>query len=179
MQEFPRLPGAFNATRTKTVMQFLAYKTEQIRAANPADEHVRLRAACLAAWASMIEQFDYCGRFFTEDEARLAYQAGRLFLVLYQRLANRAIGENRRLWKVLPKHHYIDHQIRRLKKDRFNPRYRQCFLDEDWMGKVKKIASKTHGASTLHRFIDRYLLHIGFRWSKKKRAGRCFPARRR
>ena len=47
-----------------------------------------------------------------------------------------------------------------------NPRFTYNFTDEDFMGKLMNILSKTHRATCFQRSLDTYLLCVQVRWKK-------------
>ena len=92
-------------------------------------------------------------------------------LVCYNSLAADAIYAKRKLWKIVPKFHaatmYYDIPI--------NPRRVQCYLDEDMVGRCKRIYIKCHGLSAPQRSIERYIIMICMRWLEALRCLRNIP----
>ena len=72
------------------------------------------------------------------------------------------------MWKTRPKAHSFSHAIRKLTILRLNPRFFMNFAEEDLMGKLKKIGSKTHARSASLRILQRYLLYTARRWNARK-----------
>eukprot|EP00959_Pyramimonas_sp_CCMP1952_P445797 9333608-Pyramimonas_sp.AAC.1 len=48
-----------------------------------------------------------------------------------------------------------------------NPRAVQAYLDEDFVGRTKRVASRCHGATFGHRSVLRYCILVGVRWWKE------------
>ena len=71
-----------------------------------------------------------------------------------------------------PKHHYAEHIRMDMAECVINPKYQTCFGEEDLLGKLKKIGSKTHRRVASTRLVQRYLLYVALRWSDRKRIGR-------
>ena len=80
-----------------------------------------------------------------------------------------AIASGRMRYKLRPKLHYLHHAIIDLQKTRLNPFFSTCFLDEDYMGKVKALSSKCHASTVVHRTLQRYLILLGQRWAPFRR----------
>lgn len=61
-------------------------------------------------------------------------------------------------FKFRPKHHCLVHLAIDCTKTRVNPRAYHCFNDESFLGKLKSIARKCHGASMTKRVLQRYVI---------------------
>ncbi len=75
-------------------------------------------------------------------EADLLVGHGPKFLIAYTYLARLAIIMGKRRYRLRPKLHYLTHTILDVKTWPVNPGFVTCFLDEDFMGGGKSIASK-------------------------------------
>ena len=66
------------------------------------------------------------------------------------------------LWKLIPKHHAMTH----IAFDTLgvNPRHVQCYLDEDMVGKFKKLYIACHARSAPLRSLERYVLGQAMHW---------------
>eukprot|EP00959_Pyramimonas_sp_CCMP1952_P355722 7450464-Pyramimonas_sp.AAC.1 len=79
------------------------------------------------------------------ERDRVIFAAHTWFMSL-QWLASKAVAERVPLWKIRPKHHYLDHMIDRLAVDRQNPcRQLQCAGEEAYLGVLKRIGKACHG----------------------------------
>ncbi len=93
-----------------------------------------------------------------------APSSGRMFLLCYADMArywNVDKGEAR--YKLRPKLHYIDHILEDL-ASRENPRLLSNFLDEDFMGKLVKLARMQHRSAVVPRTLQLYIAHIREMW---------------
>ena len=92
----------------------------------------------------------------------------------WQQLAAGADAKNEALWLVLPKHHYVCHVVDDL-SNRLNPRLFANFLDEDFLGKIKKLGRKTNSKTASLRILQRYLVYVSHRWKRRQESGgfRC------
>lgn len=59
-----------------------------------------------------------------------------------------------------PKHHYLWHVAVGLPSTRVNPRAYHVWEDEKFLGKLKRIAVKCHGATVQLRALERYLIAL-------------------
>ena len=90
------------------------------------------------------------------------------FLVTYRSLALAASRSDTSRWRLRPTFHYLHHVIQTIRDDKVNVLFSTCFLDEDFMGKVKKLASRTHRARVGERTLQRYVLLLAVRWARIK-----------
>ncbi len=92
---------------------------------------------------------------------------GLRYLVVYKYLAISAYQSRQRLWKIRPKNHYIMHTCLEMKETLLNPFCWTCFMDEDFMGKVKRLSQKCHRRTVSLRTIQRYRLLVAVRWHRR------------
>ena len=132
----------------------------------------KLRASMLWGLSEFFHVLDRGGRWLTSGEIRRAQYAGYLHLISYQRLAVIAFSKGECLWKVRPKMHYNTHHIDDIAKHGTNPRFRHCFLDEDFMGKLARLGKHCSKKTVSRRLLQRYLLFISQRWDRGRRCGK-------
>ena len=60
--------------------------------------------------------------------------------------------------------HQVDHMLRDLEVERINPKVFWNFANEDFVGKIKKIARKCHRKTLAECAMQRYMLKISLRW---------------
>ena len=70
-------------------------------------------------------------------------------------------------FKMRPKHHYIWHVAMDVAKTRLNPRLHHVWSDEKFLGCIKKVACRCHGATVQKRAIERYLIALSTFLAKK------------
>jgi hypothetical protein len=70
--------------------------------------------------------------------------------------------------QVRPKLHYFAHTLDHVLRTRENPRRRDLFTSEDYIGRIKKIGSKCHRSSCSQRVVERLLLSKAYRWHKMR-----------
>ena len=119
----------------------------------------------LMVWIRTLDEADM---FLTHEEAVRAQDAGRANLLCYQALAEDAAAANKSLWKLRPKMHYVAHTIEMLTETYENPATLDLFSWEDFVGKVKRVAAKTHRATASLRVVQRWMLLLTTRWHRRR-----------
>ena len=89
-----------------------------------------------------------------------ASECGFRFLALYVQLAGQAILDGQTLYKIRPKMHYFWHICDRMRRSSLNPKLFSCWAAEDYVGKIAKLAERTHRRSTAERTLQRYLFML-------------------
>ena len=96
----------------------------------------------------------------------------------YVALAAEAVQNNALMWALRPKLHGLCHIILGAAADSRNPKYFSCFLDEDFLGKVIKVAEKCHRVTVCGAVLQRYLVRMLRRWQGLENLGRITLLRR-
>ena len=127
-----------------------------------------LRAPGVLAWA--ITKYgvllDHCDLWLTPEEASLSVEFADLFVVLYLKLASKAINDKRPRYKIRPKYHSFFCEIlsRTRSGSKLNPRYVGCNNEEDFVGKICGVLKgAVHPASLGRRVLERFLLGLNMR----------------
>ena len=118
-----------------------------------------------AMWQCFVEAdviMRRAGRVLLEEEARALAAAFEGALTAYNALS--VLFEEDNLYHCIPKMHMIVHMC--LDTGRINPRFVQCYSDEDMVGRMKLIYSGCHGATAPLRSLQRYAIICGLRWLK-------------
>ena len=172
--------GRFNYTRNKDQATMTTrYKAAHVKtvciwlhvvaAANVDSEYKRLRAACCYALSTWITLLDSAPLLLSDAQVTEAQRLGYLFLRSYQRLAAESLILGKTLYKIRPKFHAFEHTIENL-ANKENPRYFSCFLDEDLMGKVARVAGKCHPFTMMERCLTRKAEMLDERWTAKAKS---------
>jgi hypothetical protein len=86
-------------------------------------------------------------------------------LQVYSLLTKYAFDLDKRLWNLVPKHHYLWHLAH--DASHLNPRMAWCYSNEDFVGKLAVIGMSTrHGQAAAYRsrqLVDKYTLGITLR----------------
>ena len=127
-------------------------------------QHVRLALTMMWALCDYIHVLDTASLVLQEHERQHALRSGRLFCCSYQALGHFALSRQLCMWMMLPKLHFITHQVDMLEKSAFNPRWQQCYLAETFMGSITRIVGQTHARSALRSSHLRYIMYLAVRW---------------
>ena len=87
---------------------------------------------------SLVEVFDKGGIYLSSDEHLLALRKAEQFLAHYDSLNKWAQENDRMLFHIVMKHHTFMHLVQSSKY--LNPKFHWCFRNEDFVGKISKIA---------------------------------------
>jgi hypothetical protein len=164
-----KTPG--KAVRVMIINKFLCHKICKLSEDLPADDRKGILRGTMAwAYISYHKVLDESeGLFLTDDEVGRFTSAASTFLKCLQELMQ---IERRWVWRSRPKHHQLEHiMIDMVRVTKLNPKKICCLLEEDFLGKLKKIASPCRGLSPLSmsgRLLDRYMVSLALRWKKKR-----------
>ena len=137
LNHMPELGTKIKAYGCKVLCLFLAHKAIQLAEAHGGARR-QLVATCLWCWAEVQRVWDKAGDHLTAEEAEAQLAAGQSFLEIYTNLAQADFDNGIRGWKLRPKFHSLQHTFEYAYLTRENPVKHMCFIDEDFMGKVKK-----------------------------------------
>ena len=157
--DFPTISTRFKAMHVKMMTIWISHVVLE----DVTDNYKLLRASCAGAFVHMQMVFDNGGVLLSDSEVAEAQRLGRFFLMSYQVLANRAADLHEPLYKMRPKYHSLDHIVREL-VNKENPRFFMCFGDEDLMGKIARVAFKTHPSNISRATLMRYVGFLEERW---------------
>ena len=99
--------------------------------------------------------------FFSEEARVEVPSIGRKMMMLYQQLAEAAIAEGQKKWKLSPKHHIFLHLCEIQCPLLGNPRFYWCYADEDLVGKMIEIAHSVHPLALAVAVLTKWL-HLYF-----------------
>ena len=138
-------------------LAWLAWLVQQ-----PGNERCPKLSTCLWASHGCVNIFHRGGIFLTSAEANEAHRLGMLYLNTYIFLAELALRENKKFYKIRPKLHLFHHIIldMQTRKSLRNPFNDSCWADEDMIGRMMRITSKTHVVTSALRSLQRYLLQL-------------------
>ena len=139
------------------------------KAAKKADaELVKLRGAMAWAYLEQHRILDEAGLFLTDGEVESFCESVSLYNNSLQKLITL---DRKHLWRARPKNHGLDHLcITLVKYSKLNPKKTSCLLEEDFLGKMKRIGSGIRGGncmSVMNRILDRYILALSLRWGHR------------
>ena len=125
--------------------------------------------ACVWGLQRAIEIMDQSGMVLTQSCANEASQALHMHLQTYAWLALYYHDQKCMLFRIRPKTHILFHMAEEVAAFRLNFAIFWTFAEESFLGKVKAIATKTHGATMTQRVFQRYLLYLAIFIHRYKR----------
>ena len=133
-----------------------------------------MRAAMMRELVYADEIMRSAGKFLTLDQREKLIGHFESALTAYNWLSSWAEREDLALYPVQPKCHALLH----IGLDfGMNPRQAICMLDEDMVGRCKRLYNGCHGSSAPKRSLKRYLIIVGLRWTAALRTHRLHAIR--
>ena len=154
--EHPKLKGRAAEVKSLAPVVLEAWRQRQ----RPGVQEDAWVAGCLEALCDAQGVLDETPHEAFLEPARAAAFRRHLdeYLRLYSRLAAAAVQAGDLLWTVAPKFHALWHLGE--KAESLNPRRGACFLDEDFMRRLKAIAQRCTASTPLHNIpaaiLDKY-----------------------
>lgn len=167
-QDYPILHSGIKGFATKVILHWLAAATWESTRAAGCNDHARLRAACAYSMAEFLHTLDKGDVWLSPEEAANAYCFGRHFLLTYSTLAWQAFSQGVLRWKLRPKFHSMDHALHSILSTCENIKAHANWLEEDLMGRVGRIAGRTHRSTMPRRVLQRYRLKLALMWHKRR-----------
>ena len=159
---YPGMQSRVKAAHVRIMIPFVALKAREL-CTNTWES--QLRSTMIRSLAAFFHCLDHAGKWLNFMEQKHALHCGNLYLASYHQLAVLNFDRRRLNYKVRPKCHYFCHQILgQIEGSALNPRHVHCFADEDFMGRVAKLAKRTPGLNTSMRTTQRWLLYLAQRW---------------
>ena len=124
----------------------------------PRTLHQELRFRFITNLDDFIVEVEAFGAILTPTEVIEAKSYGWGFLKAAQELHENANGRYR--WGLRPQIHSIHEVLQTLDRCPLNRFWLQCWMEEDFMGKIAKVTSRTHGATSCFSSTRRYLLEL-------------------
>ena len=100
------------------------------------------------------------GPFLTLEEDRHRQVVGSLFMQALVRLAGQALQDGVRLWRLRPKVHKIHHMVIDQRLSFLNPAHNACWMDEDCVKRVMRLARAVDKRTMTISMLQRYLLGL-------------------
>ena len=167
--EFPVLGSVYRGARVALINKFLCNRAVGIAEKPMASYQQKLRGFFAYNYLACNRVMDECpDLLMIQREQDAITLHGRMFLMAWQKLA----GTNAEFsFKMRPKTHMMDHVVRKAKTLKINPKRLACNLEEDMLGKLKRIGKALRGcgaAKASQRFLNRYILYMSIRLKKRR-----------
>ena len=130
---------------------------------------LQVLATCCYGMQRAIEILDNSGLLMSESDANETAECLQLHLVTYAWLAAYYWEEGVLLFRFRPKHHYLFHQAVQIAEWRLNQSIFHTWDQESFLGKIKQICVKCHGATATVRVFERYLLCMAMMLEQHRR----------
>lgn len=168
--DFPIFETKAKAMKTKQVFLWLASSTiVRFNTGLDTSYHAELRSQMLWHLHKFVYTLDGEGDVLSQQTADDVCRDGEDFLRIYTHLASVAQASQMTSYKLRPKLHYFWHLLQYTRISRENPRRRDLFSAEDFIGRVKKIGQKCHRSSASLRIVQRMITLKRVRCARKIR----------
>ena len=141
------------------------------------DGEARLVVCCMHAFNAFCSTADMMGPHPDESGGILGSRYGETFVLSYQHLAARSLNSGMCLFKLRPKTHYLTHVVYDTFR-KYNPKKTSTWMDEDFMGKVTKVAGMCHPRTVSLRTLERMRVQYAYVWRRAAAAHSRIVARR-
>ena len=130
-------------------------------------QHAQLRATMVWNLSAALSIWYRGSRpTLTQEQAEQSAEFGRNHLRTYALLALKAAESERLLYKLRPKHHYMEHLLDEVERLHRNPMAQSNFLDEDNMKVLKGVSLACHPRTVKTTWARRYILKKTTLWFK-------------
>ena len=122
------------------------------------------------AWSlqTALSTLDHSEIILTEDDAEHVCSHMKAFLLHWQGMNQVYSEAGIARWKFRPKFHYFEEMMIQMRRTRVNPRHLACWVDEGYLGHIKKIAIHTHANTALLRIFQRLMINLSQRFHNTK-----------
>ena len=156
LQSSPIFKG--KAHNTLMVSFWVTDVVTRLAEALPADEYIAAVATMMWGYTEMMSIMQRSSQWLTDAQSDALGLARSAALFCNARLASAALAADRAIWPMKPKHHLVDHMCREAIASRHNPTYFWTFCDEDFIGVMKRLATKCHRTTLAERVCQRFLV---------------------
>ena len=160
--EYPALKG--KAWHCRVILSWLASVLSSEKHFELGGPNADVRCACVVSLAAACNDIESNEAIFEPEAAAELSDKIRLSLLSYQGMASIALADGKALYPLKPKMHCLDHLADDVVIERLNPRRYWNFGSEDFIGKIKRIARKSHPSTMARTVTQRYLLKMCLRW---------------
>ena len=117
---------------------------------------------CTALWSvdSWLRMLTHAPMHLTDSQLLQKTVLGNIFMTTYVSLAQRALVERKKLWRVRPKIHLLHHMVLEDRPSRLNPNYMSTWMDEDFIKRCMRVKKKTHKRQSTASTLSRWLLGV-------------------
>ena len=115
-----------------------------------------------AVWCmdSLMRMLAHSGMHLSEMQQRQKTILGSIYMNCYMTLAQKAIEDGKKLWRVRPKIHILHHYILEDRESRLNPHYSATWMDEDFVKRTMRVKKRTHKRTATSATLCRWLMGL-------------------
>ena len=182
---YPELDTRIKAARCRTLFAFVAWlmcRLALFPLPEPQKFQSKVRAMCCWTLDVALSVFNRNKQVkMQEHVVKETTWLLRFHMACYQWLAVQSLQQKRLLYKVRPKSHYYSHMVDHFEETCLCLMHLSTLGDEDFMGKIRRVAQACHGRTYMHAWAQRYVLKRALQWREMKKSGcntcwgrRCF-----
>lgn len=129
-----------------------------------------LKAGACLAWSLQTEvsTMDHSEIILTNDDSEYVCCHLEAFLLHWQGLSQMYKASGICRWKIRPKHHYFEETTCQVRRTKLNPRHLACWVDEGYLGHIKKIGVHCHASNVMLRIFQRLMINLSHRFHKTR-----------
>ena len=148
-------------TKAGNCRKVLAWMHDMLRTLPSNSIHAKLRLTCVAAWHGCDLIMVANTMWLSACDAALFFQKlNTCALQAYLLLAREAYDSRLPRYQLKPKHHALDEIGWDVRRSRRNPASNWCFKHEDAIGKLTKLATRTHPWTLAKIVLSRWKLRL-------------------
>ena len=148
--DWPRLRAKAACTR-----HMIGFATKLAAEHNSGSDHDEKRLACCELLQRFYNILKQEPEFLSTSAKAALRKTGNIFVQIYVQLAEEALTQNLRMWKMSPKFHLFIHLCELCW---INPRFAWTYADEDLMKHMKWIAKSLHPSTVSHICLHKWLV---------------------
>lgn len=126
------------------------------------NSEIRYRCGLIGGLATMESLMLRSGRYFSAAVVNEFERAYLCYRVSLNELALHAVGAKQLRYHMRPKIHQLGHIVYHFLPR--NPKYYSCYLDEDMVARVKRVATVAPPLHTSRLAMQRYIIHVCMAW---------------
>ncbi|CAE7241970.1 unnamed protein product [Symbiodinium sp. CCMP2592] len=155
---YPELTSRVKASKARVLLAFTCH-FDMALDQEGANSHALLRQRMVWNLDSALSIFGTASRpHAATSDVHLGCRRFTTFLLSYQKLALNALQQQRLLFKLRPKLHYLQHLILDTQQTELNAMAMSNFGDEDHMKVLKSVSHACHPGKVLTSWAKRYLI---------------------
>lgn len=170
---YPELDSRIKAARCRTLFGFVTWLMVQLASYPlPPDRKKQADVRAVCCWTLDVALSIFNQNTYIKMHAGVVKEVTwlcRLHSACYQYLGVQCLSQRRLLYKIRPKTHYFTHMLDHYESSGLCLMHLSTFGDEDFMGKIRRVAQSCHGHTYMHAWAKRYALKRALQWSELRK----------